>query len=188
MAQIKFHKVVSLPGSLENNSFYFVQNGNYAEGYLTNSAGEAKSIGNSTMITTIANALINDALASYNTMEIVVDIDARNTLASGSEKNLMILVIDATDDPTVNSGSALYAYDHTEDEFHKLSEYESMDVSVTWDSISGKPSSTPAQIDSAIAKAHEHANKAVLDKFSEDGEGVLYNGAAINSRWTVANW
>lgn len=60
MAQIRFFKVATLPGTLEPDSFYFVENGSYSESYLTNSAGVARSIGNSTMI----NALINEALSS----------------------------------------------------------------------------------------------------------------------------
>ncbi|MFG9650985.1 hypothetical protein ACEP3U_22040 [Pseudomonas aeruginosa] len=40
MAQIQFFKVATLPGTLQPDSFYFVENGNYSESYLTNSAGQ----------------------------------------------------------------------------------------------------------------------------------------------------
>ncbi|HCK4406161.1 TPA: hypothetical protein N0G54_006535, partial [Pseudomonas aeruginosa] len=80
MAQIRFFKVATLPGTLEPDSFYFVENGSYSESYLTNSAGVARSIGNSAMI----NALINEALASLPgtgaPILFVADIAARDAL------------------------------------------------------------------------------------------------------------
>lgn len=48
---VKFYKVVTLPNVLEPDSFYYVNSGGpYAEGYLTDSAGVAKKIGNTEMI------------------------------------------------------------------------------------------------------------------------------------------
>ena len=41
MATIKFHKVLVLPGTLEADSLYFVQNASYTETYLTDTAGVA---------------------------------------------------------------------------------------------------------------------------------------------------
>lgn len=50
-ASIKFFKVNSLPGSLEANSLYFVNNGeDYAETWVTDNSGNAKQVGNTTMI------------------------------------------------------------------------------------------------------------------------------------------
>lgn len=188
MAQLRFRKVTTLPGTLDSDSFYFVQNGNYAEAYVTNSAGQAKAVGNSTMITAIANNLITSALADFNALEIVSNISARDSLAASAARNLMILVTDATGDPTVQSGAALYAYSETSTSFTKLSEYESMDVVIQWAAIQGKPTSSPAQIDNAVSLAHTHANKTTIDKFSEDGEGVLFNGSPIAARWVATDW
>jgi hypothetical protein len=50
MADIKFFKVTSLPATLVENALYFVQNGNYAEQYLTDLNGVAKKVGNTEMI------------------------------------------------------------------------------------------------------------------------------------------
>jgi hypothetical protein len=47
---ISFFKVDELPNTLVANAFYYVENNNYAEAYLTNSAGIAKKIGNTQMI------------------------------------------------------------------------------------------------------------------------------------------
>lgn len=188
MAQVKFFKVTSLPGTLQPDSFYFVENGSYTESYLTNSSGVARAIGNSAMI----NALIETALANWSgeasALDIVADIAARDALIVTLDRNAMILVIDASADPTVDAGSALYAYAASTDTTYKLAEYESMDVVVQWSSIQGRPASTPAQIDTAVSQSHTHANKAVLDKFSESGGVLQYSGAPITTEWATNNW
>ncbi|HLT41950.1 MAG TPA: hypothetical protein VKZ95_04530 [Sphingobacteriaceae bacterium] len=48
-------------------------------------------------------------------------------------------------------------------------------VSLDWANINGKPSSTPANIDDAVTKRHEHANKSVLDKITDTGESASYD-------------
>ncbi|RIA22678.1 hypothetical protein DFO61_3368 [Ectopseudomonas oleovorans] len=188
MAQVKFFKVTSLPGSLEPDSFYYVENGSYAESYLTNAAGVARAVGNSAMI----NALIAAALAGWegasNSVEIVDDIAARDALIDTLEVNAMILVVDASADPTVDAGSALYAYDATADQTYKIAEYESMDVVLSWASLVDGPSSTPAQIDSAVGQAHSHSNKATLDLIGADAEGMTYAGQGVTTRWANNNW
>lgn len=180
----RFLKVTTLPGTLEPNTFYFVENGNYAESYLTNSSGVAKMIGNTTMI----NQLITSQLAQYNAFEIVADITARNALASGLNRNLLVLVIDATGDTTVGSGSALYAFHNDTDTWEKLTEYENLDVTIQWSAIQGKPTSAVADIDDAVTKRHVHANKAKLDLIDTDVDGNLtYNGDPV-MHWDQSNW
>lgn len=188
MAQVRFYKVTTLPGTLQPDAFYYVENGTYAESYLTNSAGVARAVGNSAMI----NALISEALANWSgaasTVQIVADIAARDALIATLEANAMILVIDASDDPTVDAGSALYAYDATAEETYKVAEYESMDVVLNWADIVDGPSSTPAQIDSAVSQAHSHSNKATLDLLGADTDGLTYNGQGVTTRWATNNW
>ena len=180
---LKFHKVTTLPGTLEADAFYFVENGTYAESYLTNSAAVARSIGNSAMI----NALITQALSAYNTLEIVADITARNALNT-KNYNFTVLVVDATGDATVASGAALYAFRNSDNAFIKVAEYESMDATISWTAISGRPSSTPGAIDAAVAASHTHSNKTQLDKVGENGAGdATYNGVAIQ-KFTTNNW
>ncbi|YCH23169.1 hypothetical protein M1D96_06595 [Pseudomonas sp. D1-3] len=188
MAKTAFYKVTTLPGTLEPNAFYYVLNGNYAESYVTDNAGVAKALGNSAMI----NALIDQALANWSgsasTVSIVADIAARDALIATLDANAMILVVDASADPTVEAGSALYAYAADTDTTYKIAEYESMDVVLNWSDIQGGPTSTPGQIDNAVSLAHSHTNKATLDKLSEDAEGLLFNGQGVGSRWTTNNW
>lgn len=188
MAQVKFFKVATLPATLQADAFYYVENGSYAESYLTNSAGVARAVGNTAMI----NALIEEALAGWSgeasALDIVADIAARDALVAGLDRNAMILVIDATGDPTVNAGSALYAYAAATQQIFKIAEYESMDVIVQWGEIEGRPTSTPAQIDSAVSQAHSHTNKATLDLLGSDAEGLTYNGQGVTTRWATVNW
>lgn len=187
MATINFHKVSVLPGVLAADTFYFVENGNTAESYLTNGAGVAKSIGNSAMINALINTQLTAALADFNVIEIVATIAARNALSTA--RNQMALVLDATGDATVTSGAALYAYREATLTWIKIAEYEAMDVSLTWASISGKPASAPALIDDAVAKRHAHANGAYLDKISETAGQMTYNGSAVGApNWSTTNW
>ena len=46
---------------------------------------------------------------------------------------------------------------------------------IAWAVITGKPSSTVANIDDAVTKRHAHANKAQLDKVGETGGVMTYN-------------
>lgn len=186
--QVKFYKVASLPTTMEPNAFYYVENGTYTESYLTNNAGVAKSVGNSSMI----NALVSQALANWGgnaaALSIVPDIAARDAIIINATANMMILVVDASGDSTVDSGSALYAYDFTAQITYKLAEYESMDVVLQWNNIEGRPTSTVAQIDNSVALAHAHNNKAVIDKLTEFEGGLRYDNKSINPGWATNNW
>ena len=189
MAQLKFFGVATLPAQLEADAFYFVQNGNYAESYVTNNSGVARMIGNSAMINALIAAELANWTGSSNQVQIAADMTARDALASTATHNLMVVVIDASGDPTVDSGSALYAYDLASTTWFKLAEYESMDIVVQWGDIQGGPSSTPAQIDSAVSQSHSHSNMAQLNKIGEDGNGGLtYGGVAVKTQWEQKTW
>ena len=186
--RVNFYAVSALPGSLEPDSFYYVANGSVAESYLTDNLGNAKSVGNTAMI----NQLITAALASWeggsSSMPIGADISARDVLFAVAAANTMALVIDASADPSVESGSALYAYDFGSSTVYKVAEYESMDLVIQWASIQGRPNSSVAQIDDAVGKAHQHTNKGVLDKFTEAGGVLLYGGEGIATQWVSKDW
>lgn len=188
MANVQFFKVSTLPGTLQPNAFYYVENGDYAESYLTNQAGIAKALGNSAMI----NALIAAALASLPSSGAPVlfaaDIAARDALEPGLTEAVFVLVEDATGDPTVTTGAALYAWNPATTAWLKVAEYESMDVQLTWAAIQGKPTSTPAQIDTAVSQSHTHSNKATLDLIGAGPDGLTYNSQPVSSSWATNNW
>lgn len=183
MAEIKFFKVNVMPGTPVANAWYLVSNGDYAETYVTDSTGVLKMVGNSVMI----NQEINQALSGLNTTEIVADIAARNTLAASLSRNTMVYVIDASADVTVTSGAASYLWDDANAVWIKLTEFESLDMAISWTSVSGRPSSTPGAIDAAVTDSHTHANKATLDLITQVGGVVYYNGVEIKN-WNLTNW
>lgn len=184
MAEVKFFKVASLPATLQADAWYLVANGSYAETYVTDNAGNAKMVGNSTM----TNQLIAAQLSGLSQTYIVADIAARNALTATLNRNAVIQVVNATADATVASGGATYLWDDANNVSIKISEFESMDVVVQWNGIQGKPTSTPAQIDAAVTNSHTHANKPQLDKIGEDASGVAtYNGDHIKN-WNLVNW
>ncbi|MDR2650042.1 MAG: hypothetical protein LBB94_10060 [Clostridiales bacterium] len=105
----------------------------------------------------------------------VADIDARDELTP--KIGDLVYVIDASDDSTVTEGWAKYLWEGTE--WLKTAEGESLDVSLNWADILGKPSSTVSQIDAAVANSHTHTNKTDLDKFSEADSVLQYDGVPV---------
>lgn len=183
---LEFHKVASLPGTLVADAIYFVENGTYTEAYVVDNSQVAKAMGNSVMI----NALIDAKLAAFNQgiVDDVADITARDALTL--DENALVLVYDASDDATVTAGSALYYYDFSLTSWTKVTEFESLDLTLTWSSLTDGPSSTPAQVDAAVAQSHSHSNKTFLDKIGESGGDLTYGGSLVsgNVDWTTNNW
>lgn len=189
-ATMNFFKMLNLPQTLEGDSMYMVINGDYAETYMTSQTGIPKMVGNSVMISEIANQLITEALnsqaAAATQVQVVADIAARNALVK--KDGLEVLVLDATGDATVAAGAATYVYRNSDTTWYKISEAESMDVVLRWDAIQGKPVSTAAQIDAAVAASHTHANMGTLNKLGEDAQGLLFDGKPVGPRLTDSNW
>jgi len=192
MAVVDFFQLTALPATWQANSLYWIEgaNGTTAETYITDASAVPHDTGNTTMITAVAQPLINAALASAaNEVQIAANIAARDALAL--TQNTMVVVTDASADPTVTAGAALYIWDNTAAAYSKLSEFESLDVTVTWGAIVGAPTATPAQLDTAVGQSHTHANKVQLDKVGEDvGGNLLYNGQPVSgiTNWNTTNW
>ena len=187
MALYKIFKETSLPGTLEPNSIYFIapaSKPDYVEIYVTGTSGSVvKRVINSDDV----QAMIDSASTGLSQIEIVADISARDAL--NPTTTVQALVLDASDDPTVDSGAATYIYNPSTEEWIKIAEYESMDMVIDWSYIQNRPSSSVSDIDDAVAKKHTHANKTELDKISEDGSGyLLYNGDYPKIAWDSVNW
>lgn len=179
-------RVTALPATLTPSAMYIVKatEAGLAEVYFSNSDGtEARHVINKSEI----NAMISTQLTNFSNIQVVADITARDAL--NPTRNVLALALDAAEDTTVTAGAALYVFDDATDVWHKVSEFESLDVVLQWDAIQGRPSSTVAQIDGAVSKAHTHANKAQLDKIGEDAQGNFqYNGAYIDANIAVSDW
>lgn len=187
MPQLRFYAVAQLPNTLEPDSFYFVENGDYAESYLTSSNGTPRLVGNTLMI----GEIIAEEAGNWggsDRVTIVDDIPARDALASGVGTNLMVMVLDASADSTVDKGSAMYVYQLSADAWHKVSEYESMDLVLSWDTLQGRPASSPQEIDTSVEQAHEHANAAVLEKLDDTGGVLTYKGTPLRTPWETKDW
>lgn len=105
------------------------------------------------------------------------------------------LVVDATGDPTVTSGSAMYVRDVINNQWRKFWEAESVDAimngiasSVDWNNIQNKPSSSTVDIDAAVTAKHTHDNGTIVDNLSEDESGNLtYNGTVLVTADTIGD-
>jgi len=132
MSLLRIERVLALPGTLTASTMYIVKSAAapHAEVYFTNADGtEARHIINKSEITT----MISDALASFSNIEVVANNAARDALTP--DHNILVLSLDATADATVLSGAALYVYQLSNTTWHKVSEFESLDVTLTWASI-----------------------------------------------------
>ena len=189
--EFKTHRVRELPSPLEAYSVYFVAplagNADYVEIYVTSSDGlTARRVINEQDV----NTLIDQKLAGTN--EILVVDTLADRLTVDVTKAVYVYVVDASEDDNVASGGASYLYNTATEEWVKISESESMDLVLNWNKIVGGPTSTPVQIDAAVAASHTHVNKNALDKVGEDVSGnFTYGGVAVsggNIRWATTNW
>lgn len=188
MERIKISKETAVPtgAAIEADTLYLVSTADPSimECYMSNNAGTAlRRLINEVDV----QALINASLAGVSAVEIVDDIAARDALSLSS--NAMVIVEDASADPTVDSGAALYGYDVSLDSYRKLSEFESLDVVLDWNNIQNRPNSTTAQIDAAVANSHSHANQTQLDLIGQDGDGdITYNNVKVANTYTNTDW
>lgn len=186
MANFNIFRETVLPGSLQPYSIYVVAPAakpNYVEIYVTNADG---TVARRVPKVEDIQAMIDASVAAMNEVTVVADIAARNALSP--TKVLYVFVRDATGDGTVASGGATYLYDLTNTAWVKVSEAESMDLAFTWAAISGKPSSSAANIDDAVTKRHTHTNKTELDKIGESGGTMTYNGQPVATAWASTGW
>ncbi|MBQ7609103.1 MAG: hypothetical protein IJU76_14230 [Desulfovibrionaceae bacterium] len=137
--------------------------------------------------TSIAN--LEAAIANKAPVLKAADIAARDALNNVIDSQLC-WVIDASADPTVTAGAALYLSSVSGQTvtWAKLTEVESLDLIVRWADIQDKPSSTVADIDDAVTKKHAHANASVLDAISTNAltGNLVFNNVELGSFTGVA--
>lgn len=179
-------RVNKLPDNLTPSTMYVVKStiGNVVEIYFTDANGTA--VFHSITYEEVSR-LINSAIDSFTDLLILPDILSRNKL--NPVRNELVLVLDATGDPSVNNGAALYVYDYNTNTWYKVSEFESLDITLDWGNIAGRPVSLPANIDNSVSLAHTHSNRSVLDLLSADDTGnLLYdNNPVTNSNIRVGS-
>lgn len=178
-------RVNALPGTLAPETIYLVKTGTELTLTVTGTTGAV-------VATTVSKADVNAAVTTAigyldmsNNIVFAADIAARNAL--NLSKTSFVYVADATADATVNAGAAMYLFNFVQGTWHKVTEYESLDLVLNWDSINGKPESSAADIDDAVGKRHSHANMAVLDLLTAPDGKLLYNGADVGGVITNGN-
>lgn len=181
MSDLKVFKTTSVPSTPVANAIYLVSTGSFVEMYVTSTAGVMKRI----PVESDVQGWINDALAGINGVMIVADIAARNALTLTS--NAFVYVIDATGDATVSVGAAMYLYNLGTTSWIKVTEYESLDLVMSWVNLTGKPSSSPAAIDAAVTAA-THSNRTVLDLLGASSGALTYDGNAVTTQWGTTDW
>lgn len=187
MTELAFHRVTAMPGSPAANAIYFVAPAarpNYTEVYVTGTSGSTvKRIINEVDV----QALIDASLTGIGGLKIEDDITARDALSLSADA--LVMVVDASDDATVTSGAALYAWRNSQTSWTKISEFESLDLQLTWSALQGKPTSAVGDIDDAVSKRHAHSNKSEIDKVGQNGNGnLLYDGGLPKTGWDSEGW
>lgn len=153
------------------------------EVYVADANGVPRRIFNEDDVIT----LIDAAIAAAGGVQEVADIAARDALTP--EGVVQVYVRDAADDLSVGSGGAFYLYRPSDMTWKKTGEEESLDLVLEWDSISGRPNSSPAAIDNAVGNSHAHSNMTELDKIGEDADGEpTYSGSRVRHVWGVEAW
>lgn len=181
-------KETAVPAEIAPNAVYLVAppgKPGVLEIYVSDAAGTAlrKAID----AATVQQMIDNTISAGDGGTVIVDDLDARALLSPAN--GMTVLVIDASDDPTVEAGAATYIWRESTSAWIKISEAESMDVALTWAALTGRPAAPVADIDDAVTKRHSHANKTQLDKLGEDANGNLtYGGVRPGIAWNSTNW
>ena len=92
----------------------------------------------------------------------VADIAARNALTNVAD-GAQVRVLDASADPSVDSGWAIYTYVESTTSWSKIAEQESLDITVDWNNLQNKPVSSVSDIDTAVNKTHDQGTDTELD-------------------------
>lgn len=124
--------------------------------------------------------------SSLKEMVVVADLAARDALTP--YEFLRVHVLDATADPTVETGWAEYLW--YQSGWHKVSERDSLDVNITWANIQNKPTASVTELDDAVNKRHTHLNLNVLENLSDTNEELYYNGIKVTGgvEQTLTTW
>lgn len=115
------------------------------------------------------------------------NIDDMLTNSSYVMHGTLVMVIDATGDPTVEEGWAIYRRDTESDEYWNLNsgwkkvlENESIDIDMTYENMPDRPDASASDADAMVRMAHSHKDNGLLELIGEDNNGnVTYNGERL---------
>lgn len=186
MAQLRIERVNSLPDPLQPSTLYYVKgsDSDLVDLYLTGT--DVSELRHSITKPEI-QTLINSAVSTFQSFLVVQDIAERNALVLTA--SVLVFVMDATADPTVHQGSAMYVWDQVNSAWYKIAEYESLDIVLDWTNIQGGPQSSPSAIDAAVQASHTHSNQEVLDQLGVTNTGRLtYANQQVGNPLDIVDW
>ena len=195
--RMQIAKVAALPAQADRtpNTMYLVArvDSDSLEIHMTSSDGAATvHVPTKTEI----SAMIGGQIASFNNIRVVATYADMAALVA-ENNSMVVMVLDATGDATVATGGAAYVLQATGTaaapaaSYYKIYEYEALTENfvLNWSAIVGKPASSAAAIDDAVAKTHTHANKALLDGLAINPDGDLtLDGVAVGTVLVTATW
>lgn len=155
------------------------------------------------------NTLVEELEVVTKGLDYLGMFDTLSELQALTDKNNGNLAVVTNVDG--DGGSELYIYSETSTQWQKIGKFEFSETfiglkdtpsayqngkflkstaigiefaDITYAEIQGTPDVSVEDVEDAVAKAHEHTNKSVLDKFSENVDGELeYNGSALALKW-----
>lgn len=177
MSTLKINRVLALPEILEAHSLYIVKSNQSGIAELVFTTEQAEPL--KVIDTAFVETMIAGVVTKASSIEVVNTITDRDALVL--ENDATVYVLDATEDPSINSGSALYLYKKDAEAYTLVSGTGTASVDFDWNNLTGRPTSTAAAIDNAVENSHTHANSEALNEI-QDIEGVLhYKGLPISS-------
>jgi hypothetical protein len=189
MTQMTFSKLTAVPTTFAPSTVYFVSGSTTPTDlaiYVSDSAGNAaRHTATYTEMVNMMDTKIASAVSAAASIKIVNNIADRNALLTPPilpTTPLMALVLDATSDITVASGAATYVWSPATQLWSKISEYESMDVLVQWNSIVGRPTATPAEIDSLLPVL------STVTQLSSVGGQLQFGGSYVVPQLLAEQW
>lgn len=180
-------RVNQLPTNMEANAIYVVKPPGALEADLVFTGSDPLVVAR-TISRVDIEQIVGDAVDASTS--ITFKQSYGDMLSDRPTSNALIYVADATGDPTSTTVVRVYLYNKETDTFTGFPSTGGgggPGGDVTWGQILGRPNSTPAQIDQAVAAMHTHANKAVLDLIGENAQQKLtFRGAQVDTPTTVA--
>lgn len=112
--------------------------------------------------------------AGLKEIQVVANIAERDAIPNRFA-GMTVLVLNASADPQVGTGSAEYRW--TGSTWWRNT--ATTTVVLDWNNITGKPNATPANIDLAVSNSHVHANLLTLMGLGEDNGNLTYKGKPV---------
>ena len=185
-ASFVIERVSAQPATLVDNTLYIERAAGTTEAVLTFVGTSPTSVAK-VYSSTQAHADIATAIAEAKSV-FIFDTYAALTAAVKPKVSSIGYVKSAGGDPAAKTPSALYVFDIATATWSLLPTGGAAD-SIDWDKIIGRPTSTVAAIDAAVAASHSHGNKAVLDALAVDGQNRLtYSGVPVSPVTVKTDW